>query len=179
MNGNHSDYEQLIEPIEDRMIRSVWRIVRDRDDFDDAFQEALATIWRRLNRIRRHPNPQALILRICINAAYDVLRKQALRRRHEAVDAIPETLPDSTPSAATTASGREERDEILRAIGLLPRKQAQVALMRFVEELPYRDIAEALGCGEVTARTHVMRARTRLTKLLSHLAPESRKEAPK
>jgi RNA polymerase sigma-70 factor (ECF subfamily) len=177
MDGNHRLYRDLIEPIENQMIRSVWRIVQDPDDFDDAFQDALTTVWRRLNRIQRHPNPQALILRICVNAAYDVLRRQARIRRREAPEAIPEALPDPAPSAAEQASIQQERDEILRAIAQLPRKQAQAALMRFVQELSYRDIAQALGCGESTARTHVMRARTRLAKILAHLAPKPRKEA--
>ncbi len=177
MDGNHRLYQRLIEPIENQMIRSVWRIAQDPDDFDDAFQDALATIWKRLNRIERHPNPKALILRICINAAYDVLRRRARIQRRETPEAIPEALADPAPSASEQASIRQERDEILRAIAQLPRKQAQAALMRFVQDLSYSDIAQTLECGEGTARTHVMRARTRLAKALAHLAPGPRKEA--
>ena len=59
MNDRESDYERLISPIEDKMIGCVWRIVRDPDDADDAFQEAMATIWRRWDVVLRHPNPQA------------------------------------------------------------------------------------------------------------------------
>ena len=70
-------YENLIGPIEQQMMRSVWRITRDPDDADDALQEALERIWTRLSRIQRHANPRALILRICVNAAYDVLRRNA------------------------------------------------------------------------------------------------------
>ena len=82
MSGNGSDYERFIDPIEDQMVRLVWRIVRHRQDFEDALQEALTTIWKRLDRIRRHRNPHALILRICANAGYDILRAFLDRRNY-------------------------------------------------------------------------------------------------
>lgn len=159
------------------MTRSVWRIVRDRDDFEDAFQEALATVWKKLDHIRRHPNPHALILRICVNASYDVLRKKSRQRRREELDAVPVDFPDQAPSAADLLHSSEEQAQIYQAIGQLPRNQAEAVLMRFAQELPYSDIAQALGCSEVAARKHVERARTRLVKLLAHLAPFPAQEA--
>jgi RNA polymerase sigma factor (sigma-70 family) len=179
LSSDQTDYERLIRPIEDRMIRSLWRIVRDPDDFDDAFQEALAAIWKRLGRIRRHPNPHALILRICANAAYDVLRDNARCRRGEQLDLLSADVAHPSPSIPDLLAGQEERREISRAISRLPRKQAEAALMRFAQELPYREIAQALGCSEVTARTHVKRARARLSKQLAHLARHSPEEALK
>jgi RNA polymerase sigma factor (sigma-70 family) len=172
VGGQPTDYERLIQPIEDRMIRSVWRIVRDANDFDDAFQEALATIWKRLGRILRHPNPHALVLRICANAAYDVLRDRARHRQAEPI------RPDAV-LAADLPADHERQEEILGAIARLPRRQAESALMRFSQELSYKDIAEAIGCSEVTARTHVKRARIRLAEALAHLAPHSSKETAK
>jgi RNA polymerase sigma-70 factor, ECF subfamily len=169
LGNEHREYESLIAPIENQMIRSVWRIVRDADDAEDAFQQALETVWRQLKRIRRHPNPHALILRICINSAYDVLRKRARRLRREELDAIPEELPDTSPSAADRIATREGHSEILNAISLLPRSQAQAVLMRFVQELPYSEIAQALGCREATVRRHIANARARLRKMLGRL----------
>jgi DNA-directed RNA polymerase specialized sigma24 family protein len=48
--------------------------------------------------------------------------------------------------------------------------------MRTVEEIPYADIALAMGCREATVRKHVARARTRLRALLSHLIHAVKKE---
>jgi RNA polymerase sigma-70 factor (ECF subfamily) len=167
------DYESLVRPIEDRMIRSVWRIVRDPDDADDAFQEAVATVWKRLARIRRHPNPHALILRICTNAAYDVLRRRTrLHKRLGREEDVVE-LPDPAPSAAERLSSGETQAEIMQAVGQLPPKQAAAVLMRFVQNLSYGDIAQSLNCTEATVRKHIARARVKLRRLLEHLAPTS------
>ena len=166
-----SEYERLIEPIEDRMIQSIWRITRDPDDADDALQAALVTVWKRFRGIRKHPNPQALILRICINAAYDVVRKRSRIRQRAALEAISRELPASAPSAVEHCSQRELGHEISRAIGQLSRNQAAAVTMRLAEGIGYPEIAQVLGGGEATARKHVERGRNRLRELLAHVVP--------
>ncbi|MCP5108081.1 MAG: RNA polymerase sigma factor [bacterium] len=166
----HVSYEQLIAPIETQMMRSIWRIVRDPQEAEDTMQEALTITWRRLDRIRSHPNPQALILKICIDASYDTLRKRKRYDRTQQED--PEQLHNVPSPAGLTApdelEGKEIENEILNAIGRLPRKQAVAVLMRIVQEQSYETIAQALGCAETTVRIHVSRGRERLSRLLSH-----------
>ena len=176
MNDRQQEYERLIAPIEDRMMRTVWRILRDSKDAEDAFQEALLKIWKRWDRIRTHPNPHALVLQICIFAAHDVLRRKVRQGRWLEAVAIPEDIPDSSASVIQNITGAEQNARVLGAIGLLPKNQARAILMHAVEEIPYADIAAVLGCREVTVRKHVARARARLRTLLSHLIPANHKE---
>ncbi len=158
------------------MIRTVWRIVRDPDDADDAFQEALLTIWKRWSQVRKHPNPHALVLRICIHSAYDILRKKARRLKWQDAEAVPEEIPDRSASLLDGVSGAEHGQLVLEAIGSLSKNQAQAILMHTVEEIPYGEIALAMDCREATVRKHVARARTRLRALLSPLFPALHKE---
>jgi RNA polymerase sigma-70 factor (ECF subfamily) len=167
MNDREREYERLIAPIEDRMMRAVWRVSRDPDDAEDAFQEALLTVWKRWDRIETHPNPQALVLHICIHAAHDVLRRKVRRVKWLEAAAIPEDIPDSSASAIQNISGAERDAQVLRAIGLLSKNQARAILMHAVEEIPYGEIALAMDCRESTVRKHVARARARLRTLLA------------
>ena len=176
MNDQHQEYERLIAPIESRMMRAVWRVIRDPNEVEDAFQEALLTVWKRWDRIRLHPNPQALVLQICINAAHDALRRKLRQGKRIEAGAIPEDIPDASPSAAQDISGAERQTQVLRAIGLLPKNQARAILMHAVEEVPYHDIAAAMDCRESTVRKHVARARAKLRSVLSHLIPAVHKE---
>ena len=160
-------YEEYLAPLETRMLRAVWRVVRNEEKARDALQDALVVAWRRRERVRAHPNPEALILRICIHAAIDAVRRG--RKRGVEVE-LPETLPAPGREAAARVEARELRAQVLCAIGRLPAKQATAVLMRVLEERPYRAVADALECAEITARVHVMRGRARLRRLLSHLA---------
>lgn len=156
------------------MIRAVWGITQDAEDAEEAFQEALAQIWRKLERIQRHENPHALILRICMNSAYDVLRRKARRRRREQLTEI--QAVSRVPSPSEALESRERESAILRAMGNLSRYQATAVFMRLVQGHSYGEIAEVLGCGDATVRKHVERGRERLRKLLAPLAPHLQEE---
>jgi RNA polymerase sigma factor (sigma-70 family) len=163
-------YNELIRPNEGLMTRVVWRIVRNPQDAEDTLQDALSIIWKKRGRVVNHPNPQALILKICINSAYDTLRK---RRRHKRDESTPLHLysREENNRALDQLVQKETETEILNAIGRLPRKQAIAVLMRIVKEQPYEVIAQAMGCSETTVRIHVARGRARLNQWLAHLDP--------
>ena len=64
------------------------------------------------------------------------------------------------------ATSSDQRDATWRLLATLPRQQRAVLVLRFYEDLPDREIAEALRCSEATVRSNASRAlaalRTRL-----------------
>jgi len=158
------------------LIRSIWRVVRNAYLAEDCLQDALAAIWKKRFQIRLHPNPQALILKICLNAAYDTLRK--LERMRCQTDL---SLVDNAPALPERGADRdlEEREIealVQQAIRKLPRKQALAVMMRLIQEESFETIAQALDCSEVTVRIHISRGRAQLRKWLSPLWESNRKE---
>ncbi len=167
MDDPRSEYDRLIAPIEPRMMRAIWRIVSDPDEAEDVLQNALVTVWKRWEAVRRHPAPHALVLRICANSAYDALRSRARREKWLDRGAIELDVPVQSSSVPQGLAGGEQRGRVLRALAMLSRNQARAILMHVVEEIPYGDVATAMNCREVTVRKHVARARARLRRLLS------------
>jgi len=176
VKNDQAFFEQLIAPIQHRMMRSIWKVVRNTASAEDTFQEALISIWRKRKRIREHPKPDALILKICLNAAYDNLRKS----KHHLKNLSLNTLSHDPISEPGKTGDRFEMSkveaEILAAMGRLPRSQALAVLMRVVQGQSYTEISETLGCKETTARIHVSRGRVKLSYWLSHLLPASHPE---
>ena len=171
MSGNDVFYDTYLAPLETRMLRTAWRITRDPDRARDALQDAMARIWAQRDRVRVHPNPTALVLRITIHAAIDGLRRERRRLRAEESAGPParHASPQAGPAAAAERS--EVRALVLSAVARLPEKQAAAVTLRVLEEQPYEAIAAALGCAEPTARVHVLRGREKLKHLLHALAP--------
>jgi RNA polymerase sigma factor (sigma-70 family) len=153
------------------MMRSIWRITRVAEDAEDALQESLTVIWKRRARIGRHPHPRALILRICVNCACDVLRARMRRGSREKALIDPDALRAKDCPVGQRLHGQELRDDVARALMRLPRRQATAVVMRDILELSYEEIADALGCSGSTARVHVNRAHKKLNGLLAHLSP--------
>ncbi len=135
----------------------------------------LTTLWRKWGRLRRHVNPEALVLRICVDAAYDQLRKSTRRRRRDKPITEIDIGVEADPSQEAVRDETER--EILQAIAGLRGKQRTATYLRLVEGYSYETIAAALNCGEPTARKHVARGRQWLQTSLSHLAPTHRQQA--
>jgi RNA polymerase sigma-70 factor, ECF subfamily len=169
MNEPPSAYETIIGPIEDRMIRAIWRIVRDAHDAEDAMQNALATIWKRWPRVVRHDAPQALVLKICVQAAYDAARRRHRERRRIEPSTSEPVDPARPPREELV--GRETHAAVVEALARLSERQAVAFSLRVFDDLPYGDIASALGCAEATARKHVERARAHLRVALARYQP--------
>ena len=136
-------------------------------------QDALLIILKRWNRISRHSNPQALVLKICIDAAYDLTRRTIRDRRAVVLDEGAGEQAGSARTPAEEVMTGEQYTEILTAIHRLSRQQATAMLMRTVQGQQYEDIAAVLGCTEATARKHVARSRERLRIWLAHLDPRN------
>jgi RNA polymerase sigma-70 factor (ECF subfamily) len=168
-------YDELIAPLEATMMRSIWQIVRNADLAEDCLQDALAIIWKKRLQICRHPNPRALILRICLNSAYDSLRKQDRRQRQLNLSLLDNDPASQEKDADRNLEEREIQEQVQLAISKLPRKRALAVMMRLIQEESFAVIAQALNCSEVTARIHLSRGRAQLREWLLPLC-KSRQE---
>jgi RNA polymerase sigma-70 factor, ECF subfamily len=168
--SREEEFERLVSGHRSLMMRAIWRVVRDADLAEDVFQDALATIWRKLSQVSGHPNPRALLLRICLNQACDAVRARQ-RRRLVPLDEV-DVKCEETP--AEILERRNIANQVLAAIGRLGRRQSAAVLLHLVYEEPYEMVAQALNCSEATARVHVLRAREKLRGWLSHLRSAAR-----
>jgi RNA polymerase sigma-70 factor (ECF subfamily) len=169
--ASHEDYDRFIRPIEGQMLRSIWRILHHSQDSEDALQDVLRQIWESRERVFAHPNPSALILRMCIQSAHDRLRRRLSLEHLGQEEWRPEIIANCTTAHEARPPNellrRELRDRILMEIARLPAQQAAAVAMRLLEQMPYPDIASALGCAEATVRVHVMRGREQLMRALA------------
>jgi RNA polymerase sigma-70 factor (ECF subfamily) len=159
----------LIAPIKSRMFETVWRVLRHAHDAEDALQVAFTTIWQQRTRVESHPAPQALMLKICADAAIDHYRQS--RRDKPEVVGLEDDLPAARPLPVEAAIGRETFEIVLEAVSRLSPNQATSIVMRFIQGESDAAIAAALGCGTETVREHLHRGRERLAQMLGRLAP--------
>jgi RNA polymerase sigma factor (sigma-70 family) len=111
-------------------------------DADDCLQETLISALRAYPRLRADSNVRAWLFTIARNKALDEHRARA-RRPVPVVAGL---------DSATTAAHDSADAELWDAVRELPPKQRAAVVLRFVNDLPHRDIATVLDCSEAAAR---------------------------
>ena len=133
---------------------AVWRFLVSsvgRTEAEDCFQETFIAALRAYPRLRgaeREHNLRAWVLTIAHRKALDAHRARTRR-------AVPVAEPDPA-IAPGTPQGAPERaaidGELWEAVQQLPERQRSAVVLRFIGDLPHRDIAAAMGCSEEAAR---------------------------
>jgi RNA polymerase sigma factor (sigma-70 family) len=81
-------------------------------------------------------------------------------------DAVPVADPEAVDGRAATLP--ESRDEGLwDAVRSLPPRQRSAVVLRYVADLPHREIASAIGCSEEAARRSLHEGLVKLRKAVA------------
>ncbi len=169
--------ERLVERYGDRVYRLAMRITGLREDAEEAAQDALWTVARKVNMFKGESAFGSWIYRITANAAYQKLRT---RRQKSAEIALDDVLPsldgdgrhfepmdDWSSRVDENALQGELRDVLQRAIDGLPADYRTALVLHDVEGLSNPDIAETLGISLPAVKSRVHRSRLFVRKQLS------------
>ena len=126
---------------------------------EDVVLDVLVDAHRRWGVLQDYDEPMAWARRAVLNRAASWHRRRGRERR---------ALGRLAGRAAPALVGEPVlADEALwSAIRSLTDRQSEVVLLLWFEDLPAREVAGILGCGEDTVRTHWRRARAQLARAL-------------
>jgi RNA polymerase sigma-70 factor (sigma-E family) len=164
------DFRLFYGRMQDRALATARRLTGDATVAEDLAAEALARAYAHWRRVRRHPNPEAWLMRVVGNLAIDHLR--AAERRTTPVDLRDDgpalDLRHGSAGAPTSRSAEHGavRVDVVRAIVSLPHRQQEVVVMRYLADLSEEDTAAALGVSAGSVKTHLSRASARLREQL-------------
>ncbi len=165
------DWPEILE----REGRAVWqtayRILGNRADADECFQEAFLAAWE-VSRREPVQNWRALLLRLAAARALDRLRQRRRRAARE-LPANLEAVAGHELSPSQSALETELSERLRNALARLAPKQAEIFCLHCLEGWSYQEIAEHLAISVNSVGVLLHRARTRLRRLLdSHDAAQ-------
>jgi len=159
LDGDQAAFEQLVERYQRLLFTVAIRIVGDYDEASDATQNALVNAYQKLHTFDRNRRFFSWIYRILLN---ECLNRRRDRRVFEPLS--PELAQVGSPAELLEAS--EQRARVQAAILALPPAYREVVVLKYFGELPYEDIAEAVGVPVKTVKSRLHTARQRLALLL-------------
>ncbi|MBB5078683.1 RNA polymerase sigma-70 factor (sigma-E family) [Nonomuraea endophytica] len=135
----------------DRLLRTAYLLTHDWALAEDLLQEALTKAWFAWPRVEE---PEPYVRRVIVTTFTSWWRRR-WRRELPSHD-----LPETAHLDAT--GGIDEHDSLWRAIGRLPARQRAVIVLRFYEDLPVAETAQALGCEPGTVKSQTAKALAKL-----------------
>ena len=147
--GDLEAFETLFRQHQREVYGYIVRIVRDPGIAEDLTVETFWRIYRSRSRFDPEGSFCSWARRIATNLAVDYLRQRPRERQLE--EECARTWPDS-------AMERERREQIAHAFQRLPATLRSAATLALIEEMPYDEIADAMGKPVGTIRVRVFRA---------------------
>jgi RNA polymerase sigma-70 factor (ECF subfamily) len=171
--GEVAAYRGLVERYQGRIYSVCYGMVRNSEDARDLAQEAFIKAFRNIDKFRFGSSFYTWLCRIAMNVSIDHLRRMKIRR----ADAFDEGLAardngggisnihnKHNPGKDLERKGLRER--ISEAIDALPPDQRQVIVLREIEGLSYKEIADIMGIPEGTVMSRLFYARKKLQNAL-------------
>lgn len=172
--GDGAAYRPLVERYQNRVHTMVYGVVRNPEDARDIVQNAFIKAYGNLDGFRIESSFYTWIYRIAMNLAIDHVRKSKRRKTtgfDEAIGArdddgaMLEVHHEESPQRALQRKQLQER--IFAALDTLSEEHREIILLREVEGLSYKEIADAMGVPEGTVMSRLFYARKKLQGLLS------------
>lgn len=174
--GRMDCFDELVRRYRSALIRFAAGKLGDRQRGEDLVQETFLAVYASRQTYNPEFSFRTWLWTILLNLCRRELRKRSRRPKevHAAIGGDPQVTPGvpepATKETALTSVLQSEQTELLNAmLDSLPEVQADAVRLRFFGFLKYREIAQAMGSSEVTAK---VRVRTGLQKLAGRLRDE-------
>jgi len=155
--------ESLFEAHIDSVFNVGYRVLWNRADAEDVAQRTFLKALQRLDQIEDDRRERAWLLQIAYREAIASMRKR--REVPTAPDKFPVVpAPGACPAEAAIAA--EVASRLAVALAAMRDDERIAVVLRDVEGLPMRDVAEVLGIGHSAAKMRVNRGRSSLRQLV-------------
>ncbi len=172
-SGDREAFRRLYELHKDRVYSIALHFSGNESSARDIVQQVFLKLFTRIGEFRSESIFSTWLHRITVNACLDEHRKQ---RRFISIDdqggeeeGDENQFIESRVTIETDYSMIERSALVRRAVGRLKPKLRIAILLKYFEDLSYREMAEALGCSEGTVASRLNRGHRELAGLLEAL----------
>jgi RNA polymerase sigma-70 factor (ECF subfamily) len=159
IHGDREAFEMIIRAHSRALFAIAYGILQNREEAEDAVQDALVKAWKSRWRVRDPEKFPAWLCMIARHRARDVFKK----RRQVAFEENPEGHASACPAPADTTS----LDRQLHfALAALPELHRSALTLRYFEEMDYQSIEKLLGLSNGALRGILGRALASMRKEL-------------
>jgi RNA polymerase sigma-70 factor (ECF subfamily) len=170
LRGEETAWENLVRTHTRRVYAVCYRFTGSDHEAQDLTQDVFVRVFKTLGSFRSGEGSFSVwLMRLARNLLIDHYRRA---KQDRATDSIEEQLPVLEEKAAITSradgllAGREASEILQAGLEKLSPELRETLILRDLEELEYREIAEVLGVPEGTVKSRLNRGRAELARIL-------------
>lgn len=148
-----AELDELLGPLMVPAYRLAFGMLRNREEAEDAVQEAALRAWRHRQRFRLGADPRPWFFAIVANQCRSLRRGRWTRMTR---------LNSPWSTMAPAISDQDAQLDLRRAVSALGHDDRLVLVLRYYMDMAYQDVAATLGVSEEAARSRTQRAVRRL-----------------
>lgn len=183
LSGDHAGFEKLVRKYQRQAMVVSYRLLGNHEDAGDITQDAFVKAFRSLDTLERPAAFGGWLMRIVTNLSLNYRRGRRLRMAQPIEGAVADQL--GSPAASDkpmrghgsdslaqsgdpqrAVEGKELGEALQAALQQLPEKQRQALVLFTIQEMPQKEVADALGCSVEAVKWHVFQGRKKLRELL-------------
>ena len=180
MAGDQHAWQQLVVSQHRRIYAICYRFTGSATDAEDLTQDVFLKLYRNLASFDTQKGSfQTWITTLARNLLVDHFRRTRLDRASDSLDAslsgdedgatLADRLADPRPSQEAHASGLELKVKIQQALAQLSPELREAVVLRDLEDMDYKEIAQVLRVPEGTVKSRISRGRGELARLLQRI----------
>ena len=173
-NGDIAAFEQLVSRYDRKLLRIAQSITHNREDSQDAVQEAFLKAYQNLSAFREDSKFSTWLFRITVNQSLMKLRKQRTTREASLDedfqadgDVLPKEVTDWAPNPEQLYWASELRDILIKCLQELSPILRTVFVLRDIEGLTIDQTVEVLHVSQTAVKARLLRARLLLRENLT------------
>lgn len=171
LDGDMDSFSVLVERYQKQIYSLTYRLTNDPEDAQDLAQEVFIHIYKVLGKYDQERKFFSWMYKVATNVCYNALRR-GKNEQTVALEKVIEMIPliSSSETHPEEYFQRRETQEIVRnAVAELPDKYRLPLVLRYLEDLTYKEIAEYMDLPVTTIETRLYRGKSMLQKKLQIL----------
>jgi len=180
MAGDQQAWQQLVVSQHRRIYAICYRFTGSAADAEDLTQDVFLKLYRNLASFDTQKGSfQTWITTLARNLLVDHFRRTRLERATDSLDVslsgeedgatLGDRLADPRPSQETHAAGLELKVRIQQVLAQLSPELREAVILRDLEDMDYKEIAQVLRIPEGTVKSRISRGRGELARLLQRI----------
>lgn len=170
LKGDIDSYEKIISKYESKLYGYIFKLVRNEHVAQDILQETFLKAYINLSKYNKKKDFSPWILKIARNNVLDYFKKKknhSIFELNENTDSIEENKTDEIPHKALEE--KENTKQIDKVINSLPDKYRILIILKYFNDLNYKEISERMNISVDKVKWRLYEARKTMAKELRHL----------